>query len=122
MSFFQRSRLLSGSEIDRRPRSSSDRPKRSSRNRARKRRSNRVGFEPLEQRQLLSINPVLVINTQNIAETLVNPGTPAASNDRPGNQIEPAIAIEPLTNNGTTATAATRGVIAWETASGLAET
>src|SRR5688572_613426 len=82
MSFSKLSRsLLSRSGMNQDLRSAGRR-KDSSSDKKRKLRPSRLGFQPLEERQLLSINPVLIVNTQNIAETLVNPGAPVASNDQ----------------------------------------
>jgi hypothetical protein len=67
----------------------------------RKRRSDVVGIQPLEERRLLSIN-------LNGNEIFVNTFTS-------GNQDNSAAAVQPLTNNGTIATPATRAVVVWET-------
>ncbi|MBI3466623.1 MAG: hypothetical protein HY000_26720, partial [Planctomycetes bacterium] len=67
----------------------------------RNRRSGLVGIQPLEERRLLSIN-------LNGNEIFVNTAFTG------GNQDDAAAAIQPLTNNGTTATAATNSVIVWE--------
>ena len=72
-------------------------------NAKRKERSLLRGVQPLEERRLLSINP-------NGAEIFVNQAPAAQS----GNQDNAAVAVQPLTNNGTTATPAVNSVVVWE--------